>query len=163
MEVKTRIGPALVATAIILALVVLLLSFSARADVGVNVYGLSYHPDKEEAARLEVDNQINPGIGLRYIKRGSYDLFADVGFYRDSGRNLAKLAAGGVFLKSGGFRFGGALAVMQSETYMKGDVFVAPIPLAGYDFGSVMVNLTYFPKVGGNVEAFGTWLTVWMR
>ena len=32
----------------------------------LNVYGLSYHPDREAARAAEVNNEFNPGLALRY-------------------------------------------------------------------------------------------------
>jgi len=32
----------------------------------LNVYGFSYHPDRETAHRLNLDNEVNPGLGLHY-------------------------------------------------------------------------------------------------
>ncbi|HSF47127.1 MAG TPA: hypothetical protein VLA73_02055, partial [Burkholderiales bacterium] len=38
-----------------------------QADqLGINVYGLSYHFDRDRARELDVDNELNPGLGLRY-------------------------------------------------------------------------------------------------
>jgi hypothetical protein len=62
----------------------------ARADVGVNLYGLSHHFDRARARELKVDNGVNPGLGLRYRIAHSERLewIFDVGAYRDSGRNV---------------------------------------------------------------------------
>ena len=135
-------------------------------DLGVNVYGLSYHFDQDRAQQLDVDNSFNPGLGLRYgfarLERWSF--FADAGAYYDSGRNTAVYGGVGALWKVvGGLQIGGALAVMDSDTYNQGKTFLAPLPLVAYDFGPVALNLTYFPKVSNynDVATLGLWFTIW--
>ena len=72
----------------------ILLAFSARAaDVGINIYGLSWHIDADKARAEGVDTWYNPGLGVRYRVPGErFDYFFDAGAYRDSGRNTAILA-----------------------------------------------------------------------
>jgi hypothetical protein len=135
-------------------------------DLGVNVYGLSYHFDRDRARELDVDNSVNPGLGLRYtfaeLERWSF--FADAGAYYDSGRNTAVYSGvGALWRVVGGLQIGGALAVMNSDTYNDGDTFLAPLPVVAYDFGPVTVNLTYFPKISkyNDVATLGLWFTLW--
>lgn len=145
--------------------------FSAPAaadwrDVGVNVYGLSYHFDRDLAEQLGVDNSLNPGLGLRYnfAQLERWTFFADAGAYYDSGRNAAVYGgAGALWQAAAGLRIGGALAVMNSDTYNDGKTFVALLPLVAYDFGPVTVNLTFFPKVSryNDVATLGLWFTLW--
>ena len=44
----------------------LLLAPAARADFGVNLYGLSWHLDADKAKEIGTDNWFNPGLGVRY-------------------------------------------------------------------------------------------------
>jgi len=138
----------------------------ARADEpGVNVYGLSYHFERGRAKELGFDNEVNPGLGLRYrIPRQDFDWFLDGGAYRDSGRNTALYAGGGAFWKATGrLRLGGALALFHSDTYNDGNAFIAPLPLAAYEWHLLTLNLVYFPKVSGinDINTLGFWLTFW--
>jgi hypothetical protein len=115
------------------------------------VYGVSYHPDRHGARRSGLDNQINLGVGLNYTvgesERGVY--FVEAGFYRDSGRRLAKLAGLGYQYKVGTrWRVGGALLGVQSETYNAGTPFIAPLPIATYDLGKVKLNALFAPHYG---------------
>ena len=150
-----------------LPLVLILISTACRADLGLNVYGLSYHLDRDKAHKLGVDNEFNPGLGVRWRKvEKSFDWFADVGFYRDSGRNTAALAGGGaLWHASEGLRLGGALALLHSDTYNKGKTFVAPLPVAAYDFRRVTLNMVFLPKVHevNDINTLGFWATVWLR
>jgi len=131
----------------------------------VNVYGLAYHPDREAVHRLNLDNQVNPGLALHYAliddQRGI--TFAEAGGYLDSGRNWAKFAALGYQFKvSERWRIGGALAVLNSDTYNRGVTFLGMIPLITYDLGPVKLNAVYFPKVGhyNQIDAFGFYLSL---
>jgi hypothetical protein len=141
----------------------------ARADwrdVGVNVYGLSYHVDRDRARELDVDNGLNPGLGVRYnfAKWERWTFLAEAGAYHDSGRNTAVYGgAAALWQAVGGLHVGAALVAMNSDTYNRGKTFLAPLPVIGYDFGPAMVNLTYFPKVSNynEVGTLGLWFTLW--
>jgi hypothetical protein len=152
-----------------LAVVVLLLATAApaRADLGLNLYGLSWHFDQDKAHELGVDNPFNPGLGVRLrAPREAWDWIADAGFYRDSGRNTATLAGGGVLWHLGpSLRLGGAVVLMHSETYNRGRAFIAPLPLAAYELGRVTLNMVYMPKVHevNDINTLGFWLTLWLR
>jgi hypothetical protein len=153
------------------ALVVLLLFIplpAAAQTLGINVYGLSYHFDRSRARDIGVDNEINPGLGVRYRVPHSERLqwTFDAGAYRDSGRNTALLAGAGALWKvTEGWRLGGALAFLHSDTYNQGKAFVAPLPLAAYEFRSATLNFVYLPKVSdlNEVATLGFWVTVWLR
>jgi hypothetical protein len=153
-----------------LAALLLLLPASAKAQqtLGVNLYGLSYHLDRERAREIGVDNEINPGLGVRYRVPHSERLqwIFDAGAYRDSGRNTALLAgAGALWRVSPGWRLGGALVVLDSDTYNEGKTFVAPVPLAAYEFRAAALNFVYLPKVSdlNEVATLGFWATIWLR
>ncbi|HUQ74115.1 MAG TPA: hypothetical protein VM183_05255, partial [Burkholderiales bacterium] len=83
---------------------------AACADVGINLYGGSYHFDRDKARAIGLTNERNPGLGLRWRQPRSetLDLFADVGVYDDSARNTAKLVGGGaLWHATERLRFGG--------------------------------------------------------
>ena len=152
----------------LLACAALALPLPAAADLGINLYGLSYHFDRSRARALDVDNEVNPGLGVRYRVSRSERLqwIVDVGGYRDSGRNTALLAgAGALWQVTSGWRVGGALAVLDSDTYNRGRTFIAPLPLAAYEFRSATLNFVYLPKVSdvNEVATLGFWLTWWVN
>jgi hypothetical protein len=139
---------------------------AGAGELGINVYGLSYHFDRDTAKALGVDNGINPGLGVRYrfAEYERWSFFADAGAYDDSGRNTAVYAGAGAYWRAwGGLHLGAALAVFNSDTYNNGRTFVAPVPLVGYDFGPAMVNLTFFPRVSefNDVATLALWVTLW--
>jgi hypothetical protein len=136
----------------------------AGEELSLNIYGLSYHPDRDGSRRSNVDNELNLGLGLTYEfhndDRGVG--FFEAGFYRDSGRNWAKVAGPGYQLKLGErWRLGAALFVLDSRTYNNGRVFVAPIPLLTYDLGAARINAIYAPRMQANKFAvFGLYLSM---
>jgi len=145
---------------------VLTLPFPAAAELGLNLYGLAYHFDRELAREAGLDNEFIAGVGLRYRTAHSeqLDWVLDVSTYYDSGRNMAYLAGAGLLWKvSSGWRLGGALAAFKSDTYNRGRAFVAPLPLVAYEFRSITLNFTYVPKLSeiNDVATLAMWLTWW--
>jgi len=139
----------------------------ASADIGLNLYGASYHFDRDKAKELGLTHEFNPGLGLRWRKSHSadWDLFADAGFYRDSKANTALLAGGGgLWHATAGLRLGGALVLLKSDPYNDGKAFVAPAPVAAYEWRRVTFNVVYFPKWRdvNRTNQLGFWLTVWL-
>ena len=140
--------------------------FRFDADrLDLNIYGLAYHPDREKVKKENLDNQVNPGLGLHYELTNSARgiIFTELGAYYDSGRNWAKFLSLGYQFKLGeNWKFGGAVAAMHSNTYNKGVAFVGMFPLITYDFGPVKANLVYFPKVANynEVAAFGFYISI---
>jgi len=131
----------------------------------LNVYGLSYHPDRNAVHKKNLDNQVNPGLALHYTltdsDRGTS--FAEGGAYLDSGRNWAKFASLGYQYKIGErWKIGGAVAVANSRTYNRGATFVGMIPLVTYDLGLIKVNAVYFPRIANynDVDAFGFYVSL---
>src|SRR3989442_13166053 len=106
--------------------------FGAAADWGVNVYGLSRHLDRAKARELHVDNEVNPGLGLRYrVPQGErLDWIFDTGLYRDSGRNRAFIPRGGAsWHPTQRLRPSGAPTFFKSDTHNPGRGGIAPLPL----------------------------------
>lgn len=130
-------------------------------DWGVNVYGLSYHWDRDAAERNDLDNELNPGLGARY-RMGRWlkaDAIIDAGAYYDSGRNTAVYAGAGLLWpldRDRRFSLGAVLTAFHSDTYNDGDPFVAPIPLVSWRLDRVTLNLTHFPKIGDFNEIAAT-------
>lgn len=136
-----------------------------REALDINVYGLAYHPDRETVHELGLDNEFNPGLALHYELRNTSRsiTFAELGAYEDSGRSVAVFAGLGYQYKLGKhWRVGGALALMNSDTYNDGTSFVGLIPLVTYDAGRFKLNAVYFPKFGNynEVEAFGFYVGI---
>jgi hypothetical protein len=151
---------------LLLSLALAFPSLGAAADWGVNVYGLSRHLDRARARELHVDNEFNPGLGVRYrVPHGErLDWIFDTGVYRDSGRNTAFIAgAGASWHATGHLRFAGALTFFRSDTFNRGRAGIAPLPLAAWDTRSMTFNFVYFPKVReiNSVATIGFWLTLW--
>lgn len=133
--------------------------------LSLNIFGLSYHPDRAGIHASALDNELNPGLGLGYEvhedERGVIGL--EGGIFKDSGRNWATFAGVGYQYKLGQhWRLGADLLAFQSETYNHTRSFLAPIPRLSYDFGPVRVNAVYVPRFGSysRYSAFGFYFSV---
>jgi hypothetical protein len=150
-----------------LLLVACAITTPAHADIGVNIYGLSWHLNADQAHAQGMDNWFNPGLGVRYRVPGErFDYFLDAGTYYDSGRNTALLAgAGAHWHASESARLGLALVVFNSKTYNSGSTFVAPLPLAAWELRWATLNVMWSPKIKqiNDVNTLGFWLTYWLR
>jgi hypothetical protein len=139
----------------------------AQADIGLNIYGLSYHLNGDKARELGIDNQVNPGLGVRLrAQRERWDWIADAGVYHDSGRHTATIAGGGaLWHATARLRLGAAAVVFHSDTYNHGRAFLTPLPLAAYELGPVTLNAFFTPKLGdvNDINTFGFWATIWLR
>ena len=119
--------------------------------LNLNVFGLSYHTDREGTRASRLNNEFNPGLGLSYEvsedDRGVVGL--EGGIFKDSGSNWAKFAGVGYQFKLGQhWRLGADLLAIQSQTYNHTRSFLAPIPRLSHDFGSMRVNAIYVPRFG---------------
>jgi len=153
-------------SSLLLSLALAFPGFGAAADWGVNVYGLSRHLDRAKARELHVDNEVNPGLGLRYrVPQGEgLDWIFDTGLYRDSGRNRAFIAgAGASWHATEHLRLAGALTFFKSDTYNRGRAGIAPLPIAVWETRAMSFNFVYFPKLReiNSVATVGFWLTLW--
>ena len=61
-------------------------------------------------------------------------------------------------------RLGGGLVLLKSETYNGGTAFIAPAPVAAYEWRRATFNMVYFPKWQdvNRTNQLGFWLTVWL-
>lgn len=138
---------------------------AVAGELGVNLFGLSYHFEHRRAAEIDADNGFNPGVGLRYrVPRHRMDWLLDASVYRDSGRRRAVYAGGAAVWKPlPRLGVGLALIAAQSDTYNEGEPFVTPLPLVIFDIRGVSVNFTYIPRIGGvnEINTLAVWLTLW--
>jgi hypothetical protein len=150
-----------------IAVLLLAVPLPAAADLGVSFYGLAYHFDRSRARDMGLDNEFIAGLGLRYRIPHSERLqwVFEAAAYHDSGRNTALIAGAGALWKvTPGWRLGGALAAFKSDTYNRGDAFIAPLPLAAYEFRSLTLNFTFIPRMSevNEVATLAVWLTWWL-
>ena len=136
-------------------------------DFGINVFGASYHFDRDKAKQIGLTHEFNPGLGVRWRREWNehWDLFADAGFYRDSKANMAGLAGGGgLWHATERLRLGGGLVALKSDTYNHNKLLVAPAPVVAYEGRRVTFNVVYFPKWQdtNKTNQLGFWLTLWL-
>jgi hypothetical protein len=154
---------------LVVACAALALSGACRAETGqfgINLYGASYHLERDRAEELGLDNEFNPGIGVRYRQPyGEHiDWLYDAGVYRDSTRNTALVVgAGGFWKATESLRLGAAIALFKSETYNEGNLALAPLPIAAWETRSLSFNAAFAPRLPGvnEVSTLSFWLTYW--
>jgi hypothetical protein len=114
-------------------------------DLGLNVFGLSFHTDRNKGY-----NEINPGVGLRYVfwrPQPRWELFGDTSIYYDSDRNWAKYIALGTYYRfAGPWKVGVAVAYGQSRSYNQGRPFFAPVPGLAFEYRRVTFNAVLLPS-----------------
>lgn len=141
---------------------------AAHADLGLDVFGASYHFDRDKAKELGLTHEFNPGLGVRWRRKysESWDLFSDGGFYRDSKANTAMFAGGGgLWHASDHVRLGGGLVALKSPTYNGNAGFIAPAPVVAYEGHRATLNMVYFAKWRdvNRTNQLGFWLTFWLN
>ena len=134
----------------------------------VNIYGASYHFEREHARSIDADNEFNPGLGIRkgLWKSGRQRVYAEAGLYYDSGERWAKTAdITYQYELFDRFRAGVGLFFLHTPTYNDGDAFVAPLPVVSYDFGPVELNVAYAPRVQNvnDINTLGFFVTWKLR
>lgn len=150
----------------LLFFLILVAPAAGAGELGVNLYGLSYHFERDRAKQIGLDNTFNPGLGVRYLigENQHFRWFADAGIYRDSSSDTAKLAGVAMQWKmTESLGLGAALVVFNSPAYNQGRTFVAPLPVFSYELKPVTLNLFYSPKVRelNEINTLGFWVTFW--
>ena len=131
----------------------------------VNLYGSSYHFERERARQINADNEFNPGLGLRkgLWASGRQRVYAEAGVYYDSGERWAKTAdVTYQYELFNRLRAGIGIFFLHTRTYNRGDPVLAPLPVVSYDFGPAELNLVYAPRWGqlndiNTLGAFVSW------
>ncbi len=132
-----------------------------EANLGLNIFGLSLHTNWSKEY-----NEVNPGVGLRYVfsrpaPRGA--LFGDIGTYYDSSYNWAKYVAAGTYYSlSPSWKVGAATAYGQSKSYYQGKPFFAPIPGLAFQYRRIVLNMIVLPSddAAAMIAGFAFYLTV---
>jgi len=120
----------------------------SASEFGINIYGISYHPDREDSQGNEF-HEINPGAGIQWIltetKRNVW--FLDGGLYRNSSAHAAEYFSFGYRYKLyRGIQIGAALALYHSKDQNQDEPFLAPLLLLSYRFRRVSIHLIPLPR-----------------
>ena len=98
-----------------------------RRRARAQLFGLSLHTDRSAG-----HNEVNPGVGLRYVfwqPAPRWALFGETSIYYDSNRQWAKYVALGTSYRfAESWRVGAAIAYGQSRSYNDGKAFLAVNP-----------------------------------
>lgn len=129
-------------------LILLFPSFCFAHEVGLNVHGFSYHPDRTDSTGRRF-KEWNPGVGGRLVlsqsKRHAWLL--EAGFYRNSSAAISKYAGGGYRLKlPAGFELGPSVALYHNPDQNDGRVFVAPLLVVSFRYRNFMFHAVPVPR-----------------
>jgi hypothetical protein len=118
--------------------------------LGLNIFGLSLHTDRSKG-----HNEVNPGVGLRYVfwqPAPRWALFGETSIYYDSNRQWAKYVALGTSYRfAESWMVGAAIAYGQGRSYNDGKPFFAVIPGLAFEYRSVVYNAVLLPS--GNADS----------
>lgn len=142
---KFHARPAAIAA---IALSLLVVSPQARADeLGINLYGLSHHGNKEGFEHL---HEFNPGAGLQwtFARSERASLETNVGIYSDSFAHANyHLSLAGRVRVAGPVDLGLQLINSVSESSDGGRPVVTPFPIVGVRTRWGTVNMAYTPEM----------------
>jgi len=147
----------------VLISLLILFSESNSQEIGINLYGLSYHIQRETSDNKDF-NELNYGIGMRYSlnKDKRMELFIDSGFFKDSSAKLAKYMGFGLqFSLFNTFNIGFLGLIYQSKMINQGAPIVGAVPLISFSFKNICINSIIIPKIKNLVDydSIGFYLT----
>lgn len=115
------------------------------SEIGIDIYGRSYHYKNLFEKNIQNYNETNPGIGLRYTFYNLEQTFFSLhlGGYQDSLRNETKyFAINWQYSLFSFFSVGLALTYFDTESYR---LNMAPLPNASFRFHNIALNFIWFP------------------
>ena len=138
-------------------------------EFGLNIHGLSYHPDRADSNGRPFDS-VNPGIGARLVLSESkrHIWLTEGGIYKNSSGHTSKYLGAGYRLKlPGRFEIGPALTLYQSPDQNSGKAVLAPLMVFSWRYKRVLFHVVPVPRykdVNRNA-AVGLYMTVnlWQR
>jgi len=120
-------------------------SGQSESNLGLNIFGFSLHTDRSAGY-----NEVNPGIGLRYVfarPTPRWAFFGDTSIYYDSERQWAKYVALGAYYRfAASWMAGAAVAYGQSRSYHEGTPFFAPVPGVAFEYRRIVFNAVVLPS-----------------
>ncbi len=145
------------------AVLLLLPAITLAGEWGINIHGLSYHPDKTDSEGNKLHG-FNPGIGLNYAFRdsGHWVLLTEGGIFSNSSQKAAEYVSLSARLKLyRGLSIGPELGVIHSSSYNMGDPILAPLPVVSFRYHRLAVSAIYFPRYknvnrNASISAFAT-------
>jgi hypothetical protein len=131
----------------------------ARGGLAVNIFGFSVHAD-----RSKQHNEVNPGVGLRYVflqPETRWALHGETSVYYDSNYHWAKYVALGTSYRfADSWLAGAAVAYGQSRSYKQGKPFFALVPGVAYEYRRVAFNVVLLPSETAGVAGLAFFVTL---
>lgn len=142
----------------------LLVSGASAAELGFNLYGVSYHLDRRDWFGRPF-NELNPGLGLNLIVHQSRRSiwFVEGGSFEDSFRQHARYLSVGYRYRLRSFlSVGMHLGYYHSRSVNYNRPVLAPVPMLSLRYRPVSLNVVYVPSYWGLnwFPAWGAYLTI---
>lgn len=141
----------LVASLCLILVLVLAPARSEAVELGINIYGASYHPDRTDILGHPF-NEYNPGLGLSLIvgDHAKTIAFVEGGMFIDSFEQEAKYISFGYQYKVLRFlRLGLNTGLYQTRSVNYGNPIIAPVPMVSLHLDFTTFNFIYFPSFAG--------------
>jgi hypothetical protein len=117
-------------------------------EFGLNIHGLSYHPDRTDSSGKRF-REFNPGLGGRFVlsESSKHIWLAEGGIYSNSSGHTSKYVGGGYRLKlPARFEVGPTLALYQSPDQNSGKTFLAPLLVFSYRYKRMLFHVVPVPR-----------------
>jgi len=136
---------------LICAILLVTVATSSVAGIGVNLYGLSYHPDRDETSTYGY-NETNWGLGLQYdlVVGARSRLYLQGGGLSDSLENLN--LHGGISYRHqawGPLWAGASLFITGTKSDYDGEPVAGALPFLAFVTKPVELSWTYLPDASG--------------
>lgn len=140
-------------------------SVATSTEIGFNLYGLSYHTDRDAAESLDF-NEVNLGFGFQvaFLESKVGQFLGDGGFFKDTFRETAGYIALGYKLKiTEALRAGILVSRYTSISVNDGNSLIAPVPVVSIRLGFICANFVYMAahEPVNRFSWFGAYLTLY--
>ena len=117
-------------------------------ELGLNIHGLSYHPDEQDSNGRPFDS-INPGIGLRLVihESGRHVWLSEGGLYKNSSGSTSKYFGGGYRFKlPANFEIGPSVVLYHSPDQNSGEAFLTPLIVLSWEYKRLQFHAVPVPR-----------------
>lgn len=134
----------------VLALMLMPVRLSA-VELGVNVYGFSYHLDRRDEFGRKF-NERNPGVGVNasFLERHRSTYYLEAGIFEDSYNYGAKYVTVGYdYRLYKGLSIGTLIGFYDSRAVTNEGFALVAVPLLSFRYHAVKLHLVHLPEFPG--------------
>ena len=162
-KLNSKIGEIILLTALICT--VTATNNCSAAELGLNLYGLSYHIDRRDVNGYRF-NERNPGVGVQFVfaQVRSSQYYVEAAILEDSYKRTAKYATFGYAYRIvGGLSIGALCGIYDSRSVSESAALVAA-PLISYRYHELKLHLVHLPEFPGinPYPSFALYATIYL-